>query len=477
MTEGSTYDAVVVGSGPNGLAAAITVAREKRSVLLLEARETVGGGMRSAALTAPGFVHDVCSAVHPMGAASPFFSSLDLSGHGLEWVQPQVPLAHPLDDGTAVVLDRSLEATSESLGVDADAYRRLIGPLVGRWKALVGDLMRPLGLPSHPVGFAQFGLQAMRSAWGLSGAAFAGERARALFAGLCAHSMQPLERPFTASFGLVLAALGHGVGWPAVRGGSQAMADALERCLRSFGGRIETGVRVERLDDLPRSSCVLLDITPRQLLAMAEGRLSKSRANRLRSYRYGPGVFKLDWALDGPIPWRAVECSQVGSVHVGGTMEEIAGAEHAVGEGRVPEKPFVIVAQPSLFDPTRAPVGKHTAWAYCHVPNGSGADMTASIEAQIERFAPGFGDLVVARHAMTPAWLEDYNPNYVGGDIGGGSQDFWQLFARPALLWGGPYLTSIEDVYLCSSSTPPGGGVHGMCGYHAARAALRRSLR
>jgi phytoene dehydrogenase-like protein len=477
MMEPAKYDAVVVGSGPNGLAAAIAMAQAGRSVLVLEAKETVGGGTRSAELTLPGYVHDICSAVHPTAAASPFFRSLDLAGFGLEWVRPDAPLAHPLDDGTAVVLERSIERTGDWLAHDAAAYRRLMNPLVLRWEDLVADLLGPLHRPSHPLLFARFGFKAARSAVGIANSLFSGERGRALFAGLAAHSIQALDRPFTASFGLVLGALGHAVGWPMAKGGSQKIADALADHLKSLGGPVRTGFRVEALGDLPPAGCILLDVTPRQLASIAGHRLSARGFRKLRSHRHGPGVFKVDWALDGPIPWRSAECSRAGTVHLGGTMEEIVASEHAAWEGRHHERPFVILAQQSLFDPTRAPEGKQTSWGYCHVPNGSDVDMTDRIEAQIERFAPGFRDLVLARRTMGPAALEEYNPNYAGGDIAGGAQGFWQVLGRPALARGGPYSTPLEAVYLCSGSTPPGGGVHGMCGYYAAHAALKRLRR
>ena len=470
------YEAIVVGSGPNGLAAAIALAREGRSVLVLEAAEKFGGGVRSEALTLHGFVHDVCSAIHPLGYGSPFFRTLSLSDHGLEWVHPPAAVAHPLDDGGAVVLERSVDVSAVGLGADAGAYRRLMAPLVARWERLAPDILGPLRLPRHPVVLARFGRVALRSARGLAEARFRGERARALFAGLAAHSILPLEHPATAAVALVLGILGHAVGWPLPRGGSQRIADALASCLRSLGGEIACDARVDSLDDLPPARVVLLDVTPRQLLRLAAPRLPRRYRLALEHYRYGPGVFKIDLALDGPVPWRDAACARAGTVHLGGTLAEIAAAEAAVWRGEHPERPYVILAQQSLFDVSRAPEGKHTVWAYCHVPNGSALDMTARIEAQIERFAPGFRDLILARSTMGPRQLEEHNPNLVGGDIGGGVQDLGQLFARPVLSFV-PYRTPAHGLYLCSSSTPPGGGVHGMCGYHAARAALRELAR
>ena len=468
----AAYDAVVVGAGPNGLAAAIALAQAGKSVLVVEDRDTVGGGCRSAELTLPGFLHDTCSAIHPLGLGSPFFRTLPLGEHGLEWIQPPAPVAHPLDDGTAVMMERSVEDTARGLGADATAYRRLMGPVVERWDALVPDLLAPLHLPRHPVALARFGLAALRSARGLAEARFRDERARALFAGLAGHSIVPLERAATAAIGLVLGAAAHAVGWPLPRGGSRRIADALAAQLRSLGGEIRTGHVVESLDALPPARAVLCDVTPRQLLTLAGDRLGGRYRRQLERYRYGPAAFKVDLALSGPIPWRAGDCVRAGTVHLGGTLAEIAASEAEVGRGRHPERPYVLLAQQSLFDPSRAPAGKHTAWAYCHVPNGSAVDMTQRIEAQIERFAPGFRDLVLARSVLTPARLHDLNPNYVGGDINGGAQDLGQMFTRPAPRIV-PYSTPVRGLYICSSSTPPGGGVHGMCGYHAARAALR----
>jgi phytoene dehydrogenase-like protein len=471
VTGPSPIDAIVVGSGPNGLAAAITLARAGRRVVVFEASEQIGGGARSAELTLPGFVHDVCSAVHPMAVGSPFFRTLPLDRHGVKWIESPLPLAHPLDDGSAVLLDRSVAATAGGLGADAASYQRLLKPLVEAWPPLADEILAPLHLPSHPWLLARFGLNAIRSARGLAESRFQGTQARALFAGLAAHSVLPLESPASAAFGLVLALFGHAVGWPIVAGGSQKLSDGLAAYFRSLGGEIRTGVRVASLTDLPKAGLVLLDVTPRQFNAIAGGANNPKR-RRMEKFRYGPGVFKVDWALDGPIPWRARDCARAATVHVGGSLEEIAAAEAAVGRGEIPDRPFVLLAQPSLFDRSRAPEGKEVAWAYCHVPNGSTRDMLGAIEDQIERFAPGFRDRILARHVAAPAQLERHNANYIGGDISGGANNLGQLFTRP-FLQAVPYATGLRGVYLCSASTPPGGGVHGMCGHHAALAALR----
>jgi phytoene dehydrogenase-like protein len=471
----AAWDAVVVGSGPNGLAAAIALARAGRSVLVIEAKETIGGGCRSTELTLPGFVHDICSAIHPLGLGSPFLKTLPLGDHGLEWIHPPAPVAHPLDDGTAVVIERSIEETAAGLGPDAAAYRRLMGPLAAEWDALAPELLAPLHVPRRPLAMARFGLKAIRSASGFAKARFRGERARAAFAGIAGHSILPLERTATAAIGLVLGVLTHAVGWPLPRGGSRRIAEAMAAHLRSLGGEIQTGSPVESLDALPPARAVLCDVTPRQLLKVAGDRLRGRYRRGLERYRYGPAAFKLDFALSGSIPWKAPECARAATVHLGGTLDEIAASEAAVGRGEHPERPFVLLVQPSLFDASRAPAGRHTAWAYCHVPNGSTFDMRARIEAQIERFAPGFRDLVLARSVLTPARLQDLNANYVGGDINGGAQDLGQMFTRPVARIV-PYSTPVRGLYICSSSTPPGGGVHGMCGYHAARAALRDAL-
>jgi phytoene dehydrogenase-like protein len=469
-----TNDAVVVGSGPNGLAAAIVMAEAGRRVTVIEGAEGVGGGCRSEELTLPSFVHDTCSTVHSLALASPFLSRLPLAEHGLELAHPDAPLAHPFDDGSAVVLERSVEETAKGLGPDAQSYRRLFEPLVGNAEALLHDILAPLRPPRHPLVLARFGMSAARSARGMVRSSFQGERARALVAGCCAHSMLSLRSPASAAFGIVLALSAHRVGWPVARGGSQRVADALASHLRSLGGQIQTGRWVESLDELAGARATLLDVTPRQLLRIAGGGLSGRYARRLARYRYGPGIFKLDWALDGPIPWRAEEVSRAGTVHLAGSLDEIVASEEAASKGKHHDRPFVLLVQPSLFDPTRAPAGRHTAWAYCHVPNGSTRDMTEAIEAQVERFAPGFKDLIAARSAMGPAEVERRNPNYVGGDINGGVQDMRQLFTRPVARLV-PYSTPVAGLYICSSATPPGGGVHGMCGYFAAQAALRQA--
>ncbi|MBC7795389.1 MAG: NAD(P)/FAD-dependent oxidoreductase, partial [Pyrinomonadaceae bacterium] len=416
--------ATVIGSGPNGLAAAVELARGGCSVQVLEAEKTIGGGTRSAELTLPGFIHDICSAVHPLALGSPFFRTLPLASHGLEWIQPPAPLAHPFDDGTAVILERSIKKTCENLGEDAAAYRKLMEPLVNDWKNLFADLLGPVRFPKHPLTFTRFGLRAMRPANGLAKSLFEGNRARALFAGIAAHSMLSLDQVFTASFGLVLAVAGHAVGWAIPRGGSQKIADALSSYLRSLGGEIVIGSRVESIDNLlTPEHAVLCDLTPRGLLRIAGHRFPENYRRKLERYRIGHAVFKIDWALNAPIPWKAKECARAGTVHLGGTLEEIVAAENAPSKGNHSEKPYVLVTQPSLFDLTRAPEGKHTAWGYCHVPNGSTFDMTERIENQIERFAPGFRDCIIAKKVSPPAELERHNANLVGGNISGGSND------------------------------------------------------
>ncbi|MCA1552832.1 MAG: NAD(P)/FAD-dependent oxidoreductase, partial [Chloroflexi bacterium] len=419
--------------------------------------------------------HDVCSAIHPLGVASSFMRTLPLHEHGLEWIYPPAALAHPLDDGTAVLLTKSLDATAERLGRDADAYRRLMHIGVDKFDELAHEFLGPLRVPRYPLTMMRFGLVAMRSGGGLARSSFRGERARAVFAGMSAHSMLALEHPPSAAFGLLLGTLAHVVGWPLAKGGSQQIVNALASYLRSLGGEVRTSTVVTTYDELPRARAVLFDVTPRQLLAIMGERLPRWYRNALTRYRYGPGVFKMDFALDGPVPWKADVCQQAATLHLGGALDEIAASERAVWHGQHAERPFVLVAQQSLFDCTRAPEGKHTLWAYCHVPNGSTFDMSARIEAQIERFAPGFRDRVLARSSHNALAMQQYNANYVGGDINGGVQDFGQLFSRP-VVQPSPYDTPCKGVYLCSSSTPPGGGVHGLCGYFAAQRALR-SLR
>ncbi|MFY9615073.1 MAG: NAD(P)/FAD-dependent oxidoreductase [Candidatus Dormiibacterota bacterium] len=472
---GPRPDAIVVGAGPNGLAAAITLARAGRSVVVYEAEAAPGGGCRSQPLTLPGFVHDVCSAVHPLAAGSLFFRTLPLQDFGVELVQPGAPLAHPLDGEEPAVLCQDLDETAAGLGRDSAAYRRLFHPLVSHIDELLGEIHGPLRPPRHPFVLARFGLRAMMPAVALSRAYFREPRARAMFTGMAGHSILPLTTPFTAAAALLLGTVGHAYGWPFVKGGSQALADALAAYLESLGGEVITDHRVTSLDELPESRAVLFDLTPKQIVAIAGDQLSSGYRRSLEHYRYGPGVFKLDWALKEPIPWKADACRQAGTVHLGGTMEEVAAGEAAVWRGEHPERPYTLVAQPSLFDPTRAPAGRHTGWAYCHVPNGSTFDMTERIEAQVERFAPGFRDVIEARSVLTPADMERHDANFIGGDINAGVQDWRQLFTRPAVR-PNPYTTSNPRLYICSSSTPPGGGVHGMCGYFGAQAALKRVL-
>jgi len=474
-----SYDAVVVGAGPNGLAAAVELARAGLAVKVVEAAATVGGGCRSAELTLPGYRHDVCSAIHPLGIGSPVFSTWPLEDFGLRWVHPDLPMAHPLDgraaagvEGGAAVLDHSLDATAAALGLDGDAWRRLFAPLVDRWQNLASEVLRPLlRLPRHPGVLTRFGGAGLLPATALVGSRFAGDAAGALFAGLAAHAVLPLNSLATSAVALLLGSAAHAGGWPFPAGGAQSLADALGGYLRSLGGEIETGRPVRSLDDLPPARAVLCDLTPRGLLAVSGDRLPAAYRRRLQRFRHGPGVFKVDLALDGPVPWSAEPCRRAGTVHLGGTMEEVAAGEAAVWRGELPARPYVLVAQHTPFDPSRAPAGRHTLWAYCHVPAGCDVDMTDAIEGQIERFAPGFRDRVLARHTMAPTDFERYNPSYVGGDISGGVSDLAQLLARPVFA-PHPYRTPRSGLYLCSSSTPPGGGVHGMCGFHAARTAL-----
>ncbi|SDM92414.1 Phytoene dehydrogenase-related protein [Daejeonella rubra] len=465
------YDAVVIGSGPNGLSAAITLQQAGLTVLILEAKQTIGGGLRSEELTLPGFIHDVCSAIHPLAAGSPFFNSLPLEQFGLEFIYPEIAAAHPFDGGTEAVLKGSVEETASKLGIDTESYLELLAPLVRNWTDLAPDILAPLHYPKYPLAMVSFGLNALKSASFLA-KRFKSKEAKGLWAGMAAHSMQSLSNSTSAAAGLVLLATGHAKGWPVPKGGSKNIAQALASYFISIGGKIETGAHVKSMSDIPSSRTLLFDLTPKQILEIAGEHFSSIYKWQLKRYRYGMGVFKIDWALDGPIPFTASGCLRAGTVHLGNTFEEIAGGEQMTSKGKHPEKPFVLMAQQSIVDPSRAPQGKHTAWGYCHVPNGSEKDMTAAIEKQVERFAPGFRDLILAKHTMNTKEIEVYNPNYIGGDINGGVIDMGQLFTRPALRTS-PYRTSAKGIYICSSSTPPGGGVHGMCGYRAAKQSLK----
>jgi phytoene dehydrogenase-like protein len=469
----SEYDAAIVGAGPNGLAAAITLASKGLKVVLFEAGSTIGGGTRTAELTEPGFQHDVCSAIHPMAVASPFFQRLALEQHGVEWIQPTYPLAHPLDGGRAAILQRSLRLTADGLEKDRDAYIDLMGRIVQKWDRIDEELLSPLAIPRDPVELARFGLKAFLPAAWLLRSRFATEEGRALLAGICCHATLPLTRSPSMAVGLVLGGAAHTGGWPIARGGSQTVAHALSSIFTGLGGEIVCDHPISNLGQLPPTRLTLLDTTPRQFLRLAGDRLGGLYAARLRRFRYGPGVFKLDYALDGPVPWANPEVGKAGTVHLGGNLDELCRSEQAAWAGHHSERPYVLVAQQSLFDSTRAPAGKQTLWAYCHVPNGSVHDMTPAIESQIERFAPGFRDIVRARSSYNSAQMQNYNPNYIGGDIAGGSMTLDQLFTRPVARCD-PYSTPLRGVYLCSSSTPPGAGVHGMCGHHAALSAWRQ---
>jgi phytoene dehydrogenase-like protein len=468
------FDAIVVGSGPNGLAAAVTLAEHRWRVLVVEAAAEIGGGTRTRELTLPGFRHDVCSAIHPMGVASPFLRTRPLDKFGLQWCWPEIEVAHPLDDGTAVALYRDLGRTAAAMGAEGERYEKLMRPFVEEARCLIDGLLSPWQLARHPVLLMRFGLLACRSAEALTKHHLAGPRTAALFAGAAGHAVLPLHQPFSAAAGLVLCTVAHAVGWPAARGGSAAISAALAAYFQSLGGRIELGHRVEALSELPPARAVLFDLNPAAVARIAGSALPKGFGEKLRQYRHGPAAFKVDWALSGPIPWLASECRRAGTVHVGGTFEQIAAAEHAPWQGRTHPQPLVLVAQQSLFDRTRAPEDQHTGWAYCHVPNGDATDCVDAIEGQIERFAPGFKKRIRARSVMHPADFEAYNPNFVGGDVVGGAQDWKQLFARPTLR-ASPHTTPNPRLYICSASTPPGGGVHGMCGYLAAQLALRRA--
>jgi phytoene dehydrogenase-like protein len=473
MSPRHTYDAVVVGSGPNGLAAAIVFAQTGRSVLVLEAQPTIGGGARSAELTLPGFTHDICSAVYPMAVSTEFLPSLPLEQHGLRWIEPPAAMAHPFDDGPPAILRRSIEQTGDTLGPDAKSYAELVQPFVDQWDELSSDAVAPLHLPRHPVLLARFGLDALRSARSLARGKFGGERARGFFAGLATHSVMPLTDLATASIGLVLSIAAHRAGWPIAAGGAQHVTDALASYLRSLGGEVVADSRVAALSDIPSAKTIFLDVSPRGALAIAGDRFSASYRRALEGYEHGSGVCKVDWALSAPVPWRDAECATAGTLHLGGTLEELIVSEAAPHNGEHAEKPFVLASQPSLFDSSRAPEGKHTLWGYCHVPFGSSVDMSDRIERQIERFAPGFRDCILERRVMCASELEQYNANLYGGDIVGGANTLRQLFFRPVVR-PVPYATSIEGVFLCSASTPPGGGVHGLCGMYAARAALSK---
>ena len=465
------YDAVVVGSGPNGLAAAILLQQQGLNVLIVEGKDVIGGGMRSAELTLPGFIHDICSAVHPMAAASPFLGSLPLADYGLRYIDPTVLAAHPLDGGTAAALYKDIGQTAETLGIDRAYYSDLIEPLVTSWPDIVNDLLGPFGFPKHPWKYLGFGLKAGLPAT-LFSKRFKGKELKALFAGMAAHSLLNLDQLTTSAIALVLTMAGHRSGWPIVEGGSQQLAQSMAAYFCALGGKIETGIWIRSLAQLPKARAVFFDISPKQLLAIAGHRFTSLYRKQLSRYRYGAGLFKIYWALSEPVPFIAESCRQAGTIHIGNTFEEIAFSEKLVAQGRHPEKPFVLFAQQSLFDASRAPKGKQVGWGYCHVPNGSTKDMTEQIENQVERYAPGFRDLILARHITNTEDLENYNPNYIGGDVNGGALDLRQLFTRPALRFS-PYRTSAKGLYICSASTPPGGGVHGMGGFHAAKQALK----
>lgn len=472
MFENKDYDVVVVGSGPNGLAAAITMQRAGLSVMVIEAKDTIGGGMRTEELTLPGYLHDVCSAIHPLGADSPFFRTLPLQEYGLEWIYPTIGLAHPLDDGSVAELHVSIEDTAKTLGLDHDSYISLIKPFTRRWNELVLDILGPLQIPKSPLLMAQFGIKAMQSAEGLANRTFKSPVTKGYFAGLAAHSMLPLSNITTSAIGLVLGILGHHIGWPIPKGGSQMIGNSMVSYFKALGGKITTGHFVKSLKELPTSHAVIFDTNTVQMMKIAGDHFSSFYKGQLKRFKYGLGVFKVDYAIEGEIPFKFPVCNTAGTVHLGGTLEEIARSEKDAWHGKHSIKPFVLLTQQSVFDKTRAPEGKNTVWAYCHVPKNSTVDMTSFMENQIERFAPGFKERILAKHTINAAEYEVYNPNYLGGDINGGVQDVTQIFTRPALRFS-PYKTSAKGIYICSSSTPPGGGVHGMCGYYAAKKALK----
>ncbi|MET3979571.1 phytoene dehydrogenase-like protein [Mucilaginibacter sp. UYP25] len=464
------FDAIVIGSGPNGLAAAILMQQKGLKVLLLEGKSEIGGGLRTAELTLPGFKHDICSAIHPLAAASPFFKTLPLANNGLNYVYPEIDAAHPLLHAKPAVLCRSIDSTAQHLGDDEKAYRKLMGSVTKNWPLIDADVLGPLHFPKHPFALASFGLDALKPATMLANQ-FKTKQAKALIAGMAAHSMQPITNLATSAIAMVLMATGHLGGWPIPIGGSNSIANALASYFKLIGGTIQTDTYIRSLDQLPSAHALLFDITPKQLLEIAGHKFSSIYKWQLERYRYGMGVYKIDWALSEQIPFEAEACRKAGTVHLGNTLNEIRDAEQQTWNGKHPDKPFVLLAQQSLYDNTRAPKGKHTAWAYCHVPNGSTKNMTEIIENQIERYAPGFKDVILAKHTLDTVQIEEYNPNYIGGDINGGVIDLGQLFTRPALRYS-PYKTSHKGMYICSSSTPPGGGVHGMCGYYAAKKAL-----
>ncbi|MDR9416593.1 MAG: NAD(P)/FAD-dependent oxidoreductase [Gracilimonas sp.] len=469
------YDAVIVGSGPNGLSAAVRLAKQGLKTLVLEAEKTIGGGTRTKEITEPGFLHDICAAVIPTTAGSPFLKSLELEKYGLEYIHPEVPFAHPLDHGDAAIAWRSLDETAVHLADDELAYRKLYSEFVEHWELLSEDIFGTLRIPKHPLLMARFGWFGAQSANFLSSSHFKSSHAKALLAGCAAHSIMPLTNAFSASFGLVLASSAHAVGWPIAKGGTQSVTDALATLFLELGGKIQKDHPVNSLKDIPSATSILFDLTPRQVVNIVGENAPAKYLRKLKDFNYGPGVFKIDWALSDPVPWSNENCKRAGTLHLGGTFEEIAASEQAIWDNKHSEKPYVLVSQPSLFDETRAPKGKHTLWAYCHVPHGSDKNMTTEIEDQIERFAPGFKDTIISKYTMNAPQFQSYNANYIGGDINGGAQYFKQLFARPVLKWN-PYHIPATSMYICSSSTPPGGGVHGMCGYHAAQSVLKKEF-